>query len=69
MNKADCVEINDDQQYRIELLRISFNSMFNMVDEKCKSSRETSLGITKLEEALFWLIKGISREETEKENK
>ena len=67
--RAESRELNDDQQYRVELLRISFSSMFNMIDERCKPSRETSLGITKLEEALFWLVKGISREETGKEEK
>ena len=35
--------------------------MYDFIEQNCKSSRETSLAITKLEEAQFWAIKGITR--------
>lgn len=35
---------------------------YNLIEQVCKPSRETSLVFTKLEEAQFWAIKGISRE-------
>ena len=36
--------------------------MYDVIDTNCKQSRETSLALTKLEEAQFWAIKGITRE-------
>lgn len=63
MNKrAEFLETSDEQQDRIELIRFAFSSIYDLIDEKCKSSRETSLVYTKLEEAQFWAIKSISRE-------
>lgn len=38
-----------------------FSKMYDFIEENCKSSRETSLAFTKLEEAQFWTIKGITR--------
>jgi len=35
--------------------------MYDFIEENCQNSRETSLAITKLEEAQFWAIKGITR--------
>lgn len=64
MNKrAEFIETTDEQKDRIELIRLAFSSIYDLIDEKCKSSRETSLIYTKLEEAQFWTIKSISREE------
>ena len=57
--------VNKEQEKRIEEIRKSFSDLFDIIDNNCKSSRETSLGITKLEEAQTWLIKGISREKGE----
>ena len=63
-SRANEIKVNEDQQERIDLLRNDFRLLFAMIESSyCKSSRETSLGITKLEESLMWLIKGISREE------
>lgn len=64
--KVEFLEINEDQERRIEVLRNIFSDDYAYIDEYCKPSRETSLGITKLEEAQFWLIKGITREENMK---
>lgn len=62
-DKAKFVEVNKEQQDRIELIRSSFSNMYDVLDINCKNSRETSLAYTKLEEAQFWAIKGITRED------
>jgi hypothetical protein len=63
MNKrADFVNVTEEQDKRMFEARVVFSKAFDFLDEKCKESRETSLAITKLEEALFWTIKGITRE-------
>ncbi len=60
--RAKFIEVNDNQKDRIEEIRILFSDMYNLIEQVCKPSRETSLVFTKLEEAQFWAIKGISRE-------
>lgn len=60
--RAKFIEINDNQKDKIEKIRTLFSEMYDLIDEICKPSRETSLVYTKLEEAQFWAIKGISRE-------
>ncbi len=62
-NRAKFNLINDNQEKRIESIRQLFSNVYDAIEEHCKNSRETSLAITKLEEAQFWAIKGISREE------
>ena len=61
--KASYLEVNEEQKERIEKIRVAFSNLYDIIDSYCKSSRETSLPITKLEEAQFWAIKGITREE------
>ena len=56
-------EINDNQKERIDKVRSIFSDIYDWLENNCKGSRETSLAFTKLEEAQFWAIKGISREE------
>ena len=63
-NRAKYIEVNKEQQDKIDLIRSSFSNMYDVLDINCKNSRETSLAYTKLEEAQFWAIKGIKREET-----
>ena len=64
MNKrAKYIEVNKEQQDKIDLIRSSFSNMYDVLDINCKNNRETSLAYTKLEEAQFWAIKGITREE------
>ena len=53
------------EQHRINEIRELFSGVYNFIGQVCKNSRETSLAITKLEEAQFWAIKSISREEEE----
>lgn len=65
-DKAKYTEVNEEQQKRIENTRKMFSTMYNFIEKYCKNSRETSLAMTKLEEAQFWAIKGITREMEEK---
>ena len=62
-SRAKFLEVSKEKQDKIDLIRSSFSNMYDVIDTNCKNSRETSLAITKLEEAQFWAIKGISREE------
>lgn len=61
--KASFLETTKEQKEKIDKIRIAFSNMYDTLDILCKNSREKSLAITKLEEAQFWAIKGISREE------
>lgn len=61
--KAKFIKTNEMQNKRIEEIRVAFSNLYEKIEKLCKSSRETSLSMTKLEEAQFWAIKGISREE------
>lgn len=60
--KAEYLEVVGEQKERIERIRKVFSDVYDLIDVMCLSSRETSLAITKLEEAQFWAIKGITRE-------
>lgn len=61
-DRAKFTEVSQEQQDRIDLIRSTFSKVYDVLDINCKNSRETSLAITKLEEAQFWAIKGITRE-------
>lgn len=64
MNKrAEYTSCSNEKNERIQKVREEFSNLYNFIEENCKSSRETSLCLTKLEEAQFWSIKGISRED------
>ena len=67
-DKAKFIEVNIEQQKRIDEIRSIFSKIYEDINNICVSSRETSLAITKLEEAQFWVIKGISREHSKKES-
>lgn len=60
--KAKYTATNHEQENRINFIRTLFSNMYKQIDENCKPGRETSLAMTKLEEAQFWAIKGITRE-------
>ena len=64
-SRAKFLETNEEQKDRIEKVRNLFSDLYNEIEKNCKPSRETSLVFTKLEEAQFWTIKGITREKTE----
>ena len=62
-DKAKYTDVNDEQKNRIDDVRNMFSDVYDFIETNCKPSRETSLAITKLEEAQFWAIKGITRED------
>lgn len=62
-DRAKFLKVTEEQQNRIDVVRSSFSKMYDVIDINCKNNRETLLGIERLEEAQYWLIKGISREE------
>ena len=59
--KAEFINTSEKQNTTIGIIREAFSEMYDTVESNCKPSRETSLALTKLEEAQFWAIKGISR--------
>lgn len=59
--RAKYLEVNEEKEQKIQDIREIFSKMYDFIEENCKNSRETSLSITKLEEAQFWAIKGITR--------
>ena len=61
-DRAKFLETNEEQKKRISDIRDAFSELYDKIDALCLSSRETSLVYTKLEEAQFWAIKGITRE-------
>ena len=64
MNKrAEYISVDEEKNNRIQSIRECFSIIYDEIDLKCKPGRETSLALTKLEEAQFWAIKGITREE------
>lgn len=62
-DRAKYTNTTEEQQNRIDDVRNMFSDVYDFIETNCKPSRETSLAITKLEEAQFWAIKGITREE------
>lgn len=66
-DKAKYTKITEEQEKRIQRIRKQFSNVYDIIENTCQPSRETSLAITKLEEAQFWTIKGISREKWSKQ--
>ncbi len=60
-DKAKYLEVSKEKNEKIQQIREKFSKIYDFIEENCKNSRETSLTITKLEEAQFWAIKGITR--------
>lgn len=52
-----------DQPGRYERIRAGAAALASMVDEICPDSREKSLAITKIEEAVMWANAAIARNE------
>ena len=61
-SKAKNIRVTNEQDKRIDRVREVFSDIYDSIETLCLPSRETSLAITKLEEAQFWAIKGITRE-------
>ena len=62
-DRAKYLAVDEEKNNRIQHIRDVFSNIYDEIETNCKSSRETSLVMTKLEEAQFWAIKGITREE------
>lgn len=62
-DKAKFTECSDDQVKRIDEIRKKFSDMYTLFEQITQAGRESSLATTKLEEAQFWIIKAITREE------
>ena len=56
---------DEDQIERIERMREIFRQAASMVYVNCPRSRERSLAITGLEDALMWTVASIAREKWE----
>ena len=61
-DRAKYTNVDEEKQNRIDDVRNMFSDVYDYIENNCKPSRETSLAMTKLEEAQFWAIKGITRE-------
>lgn len=61
-DRAKFLSTNEVQKQKIQAIRECFSDIYNAIDGICEPGRETSLALTKLEEAQFWAIKGITRE-------
>lgn len=62
-DRAKYLAVDEEKNNRIQHLRDVFSTVYDEIDKICMQSRETSIVYTKLEEAQFWAIKGITREE------
>lgn len=62
-NRAKYLAVDEEKNNRIQHIRDVFSNIYDEIEKNCKNGRETSLAMTKLEEAQFWTIKGITREE------
>ena len=62
-DRAKYLAVDEEKNNRIQHIRDVFSNIYDEIETNCKSSRETSLVMTKLEEAQFWAIKGITRED------
>lgn len=58
-----CHPPKGDQTETYEKLRKTAKQLANKINTSCPDSREKSLAITKLEEAIFWANASIAREE------
>lgn len=67
-DRAKYLAVDEEKNNRIQHIRDVFSNIYDEIESNCKNSRKTSLAMTKLEEAQFWAIKGITREEQNNEN-
>ena len=61
--RAKYLDVNEEKNKKIQEIRENFSNIYDFIERTCKNSRETSLALTKLEEAQMWTIKGITRED------
>lgn len=56
-------DVNDDQRIRMEHIRAKAMMLAMEVCGSCPESRERSVAVTKIEEAVFWANASIARNE------
>ena len=59
-------KVNPDEVAIINAIRSSIYSTAVDINNSCPDSREKSLALTKLEEAMFWAITAVERNGVEK---
>ncbi len=59
--RAKFINVSEKKEKQIQEVRELFSKVYDILDKY--NSRENSLATTRLEEAQFWAIKGITREE------
>lgn len=59
--RAKYIKVSEKKEKQIQEIREVFSNVYDILD--AHNSRENSIAITRLEEAQFWAIKGITREE------
>jgi len=59
--RAKFEEIGDYQKEAIQFVRIKFSELYYLIDSITDGNPEFSEAMNRLEEAQFWVIKGISR--------
>lgn len=57
------VKVDEMQSHRYEAIRQELRDVAELLYQFCPPSRELSLAITKLEEAMFWANSSIARNE------
>ena len=65
MNRFSYHKPIDDQDYRYKEIRNAALTFAELLGDYCPASRELSLALTKLEEAVFWGNASIARNEKE----
>ena len=60
-NNFRCHEVAKEQADKLDYIRVKAKDLAYMIDELCPNSREKSLAMTKLEEAVMWANAAIAR--------
>ncbi|TDQ39198.1 DUF7681 family protein [Aureibacillus halotolerans] len=57
--------VSPEQAARAMDVKVEIKNVAHVIDDNAPNSREKALALTKLEEAWFWALAAISREESE----
>ena len=58
--KYSTVEIDYNQEYSINEVRLAFSNLNDMLEEILPKSRAKSIALTNLEQSCMWAVKSIS---------